>query len=130
MRNILFRGKTLDDEWIYGSLVQCGGRNFVLQNENADVVSDGLRLVFPESVGQMTSYEDKNGTEIYEGDIIEDAWRPHQNRQLYVIVYDEICDGLVAYPIGDDNGVELFNLPTDIYTIVGNTTDNPELLRQ
>lgn len=130
MRTILFRGQTPAGDWLYGSLMMSyNGDTYIWQMDTPEHLAQGMKFVTPDSVGQMTNQEDKNGAPIFEGDIVEDAWHA-ESKRLYVIVYDEICDGLVANLIGDDNEIELCCLDPDSLTIVGNTTDNPELLQQ
>lgn len=63
MREIFFRGKVNHtDKWVYGNLVL---PNAILpdKSNSKDWVDDG-------SVGQFTGMYDKNGTRIFEGDII------------------------------------------------------------
>ena len=121
MRKIKFRGKTISEPkiWLQGDLSQnTDGKFWILKSR-----------VIPETVGQFTGLLDKNGKEIYEGDILNFHWNEPCNG---VVIFEDsaFCIENVTNRvtgIGQENGFLLANY-IQSKEVIGNIHDNPELL--
>lgn len=126
MREIKFRGfNRKNKQWLYGFYLQNRGAHFVCPDEFATGKSWDDYEIGPATVGQFTGLKDKNGKEIYEGDVFSlDAFC------IKVIYRQDNCSFVLRKD--DSSGWEL---PLDVplcrdYAVIGNIHDNPELLKQ
>lgn len=119
MREILFRGKTrITGNWIYGFY----GENTTTKESQIVGKNDFCySLVIPETVGQYTGLTDKNGTKIFEGDVVFDTI----DRENASIIFD-----FGSYYVNNDNmHIRLGASMSMQVEVIGNIHDNPELLK-
>ena len=144
-RDILFRGKDLENgEWVYGYLIRVRYyldeekiRSIIIPVETA-LYPRGeigcLAFVNPETVGQFTGLVDKNGTKIFEGDIVNIEEHEHMVNGYYRVFYDEKSYGYalqrdIEYHYNYFSFSEL-NGFAETSEVIGNIHDNPELLKE
>ena len=130
MREILFRGKRVDNgEWIEGFYAHSGEKKYILIDNDIAVGYIAMKEVNPDTIGQYTGLTDKNGTKIFEGDIIKQDTAYKQ-----IIGCVQICKEPLSKLYGvcekfhDGSGTALLSVDGD-YEVIGNIFGNPELLR-
>ena len=128
MRDIKFRGITPTKKWIVGSLIYHGEQpriEFVRKRHPIDnrVLATDWAYVDPKTVGQFTSLLDKNGKEVYEGDIATDG------EFLYTVEFSTYSCGFVWSRHGSSNNFHFERIKdSEEMEVIGNIHDNSELL--
>ena len=132
-REVLFRGKRVDNgEWVYGGICDYGGgvSIFVVNHYEGSLYEPPYTDldevdVDPSTVGEFTGLYDKNGKEIYEGDIVKEKESGiigyiafHKQSACFRIVFSK-----------SDTGLGNRGIPGTFLEVIGNIADNPELLK-
>ena len=107
-------------------------RNAVIPNLNDIEIgkSIGMYEVYPETVGQFTGLLDKDGKEIYEGDILHTITFGFNPEEYTAIILYRNCSFQLS------NGRNLFYFGQSDLTkmddtiVIGNIYDNPDLIKE
>ena len=140
MREILYRGQTrkkgekvrldgtpIDGNWVYGGVAQFNEERAIIYQTEPEFHKFP---VYADTVGQYTGLTDNNGERIWEGDIVR-CKQERSNEGICVVRW--FNGAFVACPISG-NLLEMtlhdywYN-DYDLVEIIGNETDNPELLK-
>lgn len=133
-RQIKFRGKRQDNgEWIHGDLIENQGRYFIYHATSETTIDDNdngsISIVAYEvdtnSIGQYTGLKDKNGKEIYCGDIIELVFNNDRKSVEFVSFKNGRFVTVSPYTIYRDEALCVF---VEYANVIGNVHDTPELI--
>ena len=130
---VTFRPELVKDNWVFGSLVtNDDGRTFICVHASCSsnsFVSNGITTMFeviPETIGIYTQLNDKNGNEVFTGDILRMGFDD------YCVKYNPEQACYTFYLIKDNEEVVHwgFNQSTVAnLEITGNIIDTPEFLK-
>ena len=133
MREILFRGKDVYGNWLYGDLINLTDEIKQICNHTQLEHAHGVN---PDTVGQYTGVVDMHGKKIFEGDVhyffngFKDA--------LYIVEHGAYTDaensddayGWYMRKVETDECFALGGNESEYACIIGNIHDNPELVRR
>ena len=126
MRDILFKAKTCNGEWVQGLLAHKDNKWYISNKAGMPFAFE----VRPETIGQYTGLKDKNDKKIFEGDLIilMDRW-------YCAVEYDVenarfILNGEYVKNEDEDEVTHSSFAPyyQNEIEVIGNIFDNPELL--
>lgn len=137
MREILFRGKSLKNgEFVEGHYFKNDSGTFIFtfpyHANYADI--DIMVKADPETVGQYTGVNDKNGKKIFEGDIVEATSGETGNSCRYEVCFSATDLWFGFRSLGGGYIYSLYELVdeelgADIsFEVIGNIHDNPDIL--
>lgn len=131
LREIKFRGKSIFGihEWLYGSLLLLNGKSYICPDKEAAWNMTRYEVI-PNTVGQFTGLFDKNGKEIYEGDILHTITFGFEPEEYTAIILYRNCSFQLS------NGRNLFYFGQSDLTkmddtiVIGNIYDNLDLIKE
>lgn len=127
MRTIKFRAKNLDGVWACGFYVEEERQTLNGFEKKYFIVNDGYDYVKPDTVGQFTGLHDKDGKEIYEGDILQLKYSDGSYHSSSVYYAQQ--KGYWAVDVSINERIILGYIDRTKLVVIGNIHDNPELLK-
>lgn len=146
MREYKFRGKIKDEkrakelnlkvgDWVYGYYFHDEGLELINEESrefdrhyiiNTPYIEEFIEVI-PETISQFTGLYDKNGKEIYKGDVLK-----YSDEDTAIVVFNEKYSYFMVKPIQDfyfDSDVLGHTIEYNQVEVIGNVVDNRELLK-
>ena len=128
-----FRGRSVEafseEEWKYGYLIEDEGYSFIINQvieANEQYITIGSWCpVNPDTLGQSTGLFDKEGTEVFEGDILH---HQIQTEYTFIVKYDKDKGRWYGDGLSRTYRIDITKEFLQYYKIIGNVHENNELL--
>ena len=118
-REILFKAKSIDGEWVEGYYCKYGfvgkEKHYIIPGYASDLYAFEIDI---NTLCQYTGLTDKNGNKIWENDVVKGIYGTYEGRYIIVWWNDE---AKFSFPT-------IAKVDTSKYEVIGNIFDNPELL--
>ena len=118
IESIKFKAKRLDGKgWVCGYFYEENGNTYIIENRQKEskLNRNPTYQVDPSTVCQFTGLKDKNGTPIYEGDIV--TYKDNNAERIGDINWDSKA---AAFCFGQDF---LFHYSSEYMVVIGNKFD-------
>lgn len=134
-REIKFRAQDFTHSWNYGFVAKGNESAVIFPVADNGTVFLGVQIeVLPDTIGQYTGMHDKNGKEIYEGDIVTMMRRPEKRQRQELVRHVVTCFGVcdwsfesLAHEVCGLMMANQYDFNSYRFEVIGNIFDNPEL---
>jgi len=131
--SIMPHGEKIASAWAYGNLSYVGDKVVQIFDQHK---TGSVFNCYPGTQGQYTGLKDKNGKEVYEGDVVLTSGyqNPFSGETENCACVVEYLGPHLIYRASADNHETVYNLignadKDDDAEVIGNVHENPELLQ-